>query len=89
VNGNFWGAIPYEGKYDAFGLATMEYNPETKQILSPRYWVNPLFNFSQVNYISKIKAGEQSRWIVLTGEGKLLSVSTSDEKTVLANKSQH
>ena len=86
VNGNFWGAIPYEGKYDALGLATLEFNPKTKKFLQPRYWVNSVFNFSEVNYMRKIKSGRESRWIVLTGEGKLLSVSDGNKKPVLAKK---
>lgn len=86
VNGNYWGAIPYEGRYDALGLATMEYSVEKKQFLQPRYWINPQFNFSEISLIRKVKAGNQSRWIVLTSEGKLLSVSPTDEKSVLAKK---
>ena len=84
VNGNFWGAIPYEGKYDALGLATIEYNVEKKQFLQPLYWVNSLINFSEISYIRKINAGKQSHWIVLTSEGKLLSVSYADKESVLA-----
>lgn len=74
IAGNFWGAIPYEGRYDAVGLATMEYNRKKREFLSPRYWVNPLFNFSEVIYLRNIKAGKKSSWIVVTGDGKLLRV---------------
>lgn len=86
VNGNFWGVIPFEGKYDAVGLATLEYSSSKKAFLPPRYWVNPLFNFSEISFISKIRAGNRSNWIVLTSEGKLLSVSETKTPSVLAKK---
>jgi hypothetical protein len=75
IGGNFWGAIPYEGRYDALGLATLEYNAAAKQFLPPRYWINPLVNFSEISYMRKIRAGKKDIWIVLTGDGKLLQVS--------------
>ena len=79
IGGNFWGAIPYEGKYDALGLATLEYNPAGKQFLQPRYWINPRFNFSEISHMHKIKNGQNESWILLTAEGKLLIVH-SDKK---------
>ena len=86
VNGNFWGVIPFEGKYDALGLATLEYNIEKKQFLPPKYWVNSLFNFNEISFMSKLKGSNKPTWIILTSEGKLLSVSEKDLKPVLANK---
>ena len=86
VNGNFWGVIPFEGKYDALGLATLEYNKEKKQFLQPKYWVNSLFNFNEISFMSKLKGSNKLTWIILTSEGKLLSVSEKDLKPVLANK---
>jgi len=79
IGGNFWGVIPYEGKYDALGLATLEYSPADKQFLQPLYWINPRFNFSEISYMHKIKNGQKESWILLTGEGKLLIVH-SDKK---------
>ncbi|MBC7745970.1 MAG: VCBS repeat-containing protein, partial [Flavobacterium sp.] len=86
VNGNFWGVIPFEGKYDALGLATMEYSTEKKQFLPPKYWVNSLFNFNELSFITKLNDKGACRWIVLTSEGKLLSVSTAENKTLYATK---
>ena len=86
INGNYWGAIPYEGRYDALGLVTLEYNKAEGRFLQPCYWVNSEFNFDEVNYIQKMRAGKQSRWVVLTGDGKLLSVSETNRKLILAKK---
>ncbi len=74
ISGNFGGAIPYEGRYDALGLATLEYSHVKKQFLQPRYWINSSFNFSEISYIHEFKAGKKGAWIVLTGDGKLLRV---------------
>jgi hypothetical protein len=84
VNGNFWGVIPFEGKYDALGLATLEYSASRKGFLPPRYWVNSLFNFNEISFISKVKSGNDFSWIILTSEGKLISVSEEEKKTFLA-----
>jgi enediyne biosynthesis protein E4 len=73
INGNFWGVIPYEGKYDALGLASTRY--ANGKFSSPEYWINPLLNFQELTFLQLIKAGEQSRWLVLTYEGKLLMLS--------------
>ncbi|HUH32512.1 MAG TPA: VCBS repeat-containing protein, partial [Daejeonella sp.] len=84
INGNYWGAIPYEGRYDALGLATLEYNADQKKFSDPVYWINSQINFSEISYIKKVKSGNKNRWIVLTSEGKLLSVSKIDKKNLLA-----
>lgn len=86
VNGNFWGAIPYEGKYDALGLVTLAYDAASKQLIQPRYWVNSQFNFNEISFIRKLKGAKKDSWLVLTGEGKLLSVAESGSQVILANK---
>ncbi len=84
INGNFWGAIPFEGKYDALGLAILEYNTSSKSFLPPKYWVNSFFNFNEISFISKLNPNKESNWIILTSEGKLLNVSIINSKAVLA-----
>jgi hypothetical protein len=86
INGNFSGVIPYEGRYDAVGLATLEYDKKAKGFLAPRYWVNPQINFSQINFITKVRSGRENRWVILTAEGNLMSVSVGDLKPVLSGK---
>ncbi|NEU08511.1 VCBS repeat-containing protein [Flavihumibacter sp. R14] len=84
INGNYWGCIPYEGKYDALGLASLEYDRKGNSFSKPRYWVNPNFAFNDVNTLLKIKTPKASRWILLTNEGKLLSVSMASKASLLA-----
>jgi hypothetical protein len=87
LNGSFWGCIPYEGKYDALGLASLEYDGKGQVFSKPRYWVNPDYNFNNVSIILKVKDPKGSRWIVLTDEGKLLSVSMAGKTSLLAKTS--
>ena len=72
INGNFWGAVPYEGKYDALGLATLKYNKETKQFNNPEYWVNANLNFNEINYFKALKNGN---YLALTNAGKLYIIN--------------
>ncbi len=74
VNGNFFGVIPYEGRYDVLGLATLRYNADKKSFALPQYWINPQLNFQEINFIQSIKNGSTTNWLVLTAEGKLLVV---------------
>jgi hypothetical protein len=74
INGNFWGAVPYEGKYDALGLATLKYNKEKKHFNEPTYWVNPALNFSEINFLKALKNGN---YLALTNAGKLLVIDAS------------
>ena len=84
INGSYWGTIPYEGKYDALGLATLEYDRNNKRLLQPRYWVNAEFSLTGVDRLIKVASPKTNRWIVLTNDGKLLSVSPANENPVLA-----
>lgn len=75
LNGNFWGVVPYEGKYDALGLVTMHYDKQTKQLSLPEYWVNPLFNFQEMTAPQLVKTAAGESYVVVTYEGKLLLIS--------------
>lgn len=74
INGNFWGVVPYEGKYDALGLAGLSYDATRKQFDSPVYWVNPALNFQEVTYLHPIKTKGKTAMLVMTYEGKLFVV---------------
>ena len=74
VSGNFEGVIPYEGKYDALGLADLSYKPQQKQFNAPNYWVNASFNFQEVTYLHSIKTKNTSAMLMMTYEGKLFLV---------------
>ena len=74
INGNFWGVIPYEGKYDALGLAGLNYDAKRKQFGKPVYWVNPAFNFKEVTYLHSIKTKNKTAMLMMTYEGKLFIV---------------
>ncbi|MXV53190.1 RNA-binding protein [Pedobacter sp. HMF7647] len=76
VNGNFWGVVPYEGKYDALGLAMLSYDKGRKAFGKIEYWTNPLFNFQEITYLKQIKLGDKRQaWLATTYEGKLLLVT--------------
>ena len=75
LNGNFWGVVPYEGKYDALGLVTLHYNRQTKKMSSPQYWVNPLFNFQEMTTPQAIKTAAGSSFVAATYEGTLLLIT--------------
>lgn len=75
LNGNFWGVVPYEGKYDALGLVTAHYNKQTKSISLPQYWVNPLFNFQEMTAPQLIKTALGTSFVVATYDGKLLLIT--------------
>ncbi len=75
INGNFWGVVPYEGKYDALGLAGLNYNAKRKQFTTPVYWVNPAFNFQEITYLHSIKTKGTTALLMMTYEGKLLLVN--------------
>jgi hypothetical protein len=75
LNGNFWGVVPYEGKYDALGLVTIHYDKQTKQLSLPEYWVNPLFNFQEMTAPQLVKTAAGESYVLVTYEGKLLLIS--------------
>ncbi|MEX8549379.1 MAG: FG-GAP repeat domain-containing protein [Mucilaginibacter sp.] len=74
INGNFWGVIPFEGKYDALGLAGLNYDSKQKQFSAPNYWVSPAFNFEEVTYLYPIKTKNITSMLLMTYDGKLLLV---------------
>ena len=74
VNGNFNGVVPYEGKYDALGLALMDYSPQNKKFLNPRYLINPLLNSQEITFIKPIKSRSATNYLICTYEGKLILV---------------
>jgi hypothetical protein len=75
LNGNFWGVVPYEGKYDALGMVTMHYDKQRKQLSQPEYWVNPLFNFQEMTAPQPVKTSSGEGYIIVTYDGKLLLVT--------------
>lgn len=77
VNGNFSGVIPYEGRYDAGGLMSIQYDPVNGKFSNPQYWNNPLFNFQQMEFIEPLRQGAEASWIALTYDGRLLKLSES------------
>lgn len=74
INGNFSGVIPYEGKYDAVGLMTIRYDRNRGAFGKPKYWVNPLFNFEHLEVMKPLKQSGGAGWLIITYDGKLLSV---------------
>ncbi|MET3979371.1 hypothetical protein ABIB62_001957 [Mucilaginibacter sp. UYP25] len=75
INGNFWGVVPYEGKYDALGLVTAHYDKSTKQFSPPQYWLNPLLNSQEITALQSIKVSGADAFIVTTYNGKLILVT--------------
>ncbi|MDP9081084.1 MAG: VCBS repeat-containing protein [Bacteroidota bacterium] len=72
INGNFWGVVPYEGKYDALGLATLGYDRQHKDFKIPEYWVNTAFNFQEVTFMQQVKQQHGNSYLMVTYDGKLL-----------------
>ena len=72
INANFWGAVPYEGKYDALGLATLKFNTQKKHFNGPIYWINSALNFSEINFLKALKNGN---YLALTNTGNLLIIN--------------
>jgi len=75
LNGNFWGVVPYEGKYDALGLLNMHYDKRTRQLSQPVYWVNPSFNFQELNYLSPIVQAAGNAYLAMTYDGRLILIN--------------
>ncbi len=80
ISGNFSGVIPYEGKYDALGIATLELNKAKNQFLSPQYWVNPSINFEEIEFIKPFKNNSKFNWLMMTYDGKVFMVSDRSVK---------
>ncbi|TWR29439.1 VCBS repeat-containing protein [Mucilaginibacter pallidiroseus] len=75
LSGNFWGVVPYEGKYDALGLVTTHYDPKTKQLAMPDYWINSMLNAQELTHLYPYKGGSKQGFAVVTYEGKLMLVT--------------
>ncbi|MCO5945735.1 FG-GAP repeat domain-containing protein [Mucilaginibacter flavidus] len=74
INGNFWGVVPYEGKYDALGLVGLNYDLGNKLFSIPEYLIHPSFNFQEITFIHQIKGANSKDLILLTYDGKLMLV---------------
>ncbi|MDN3549978.1 FG-GAP repeat domain-containing protein [Mucilaginibacter aquaedulcis] len=75
LNGNFWGVIPYEGKYDAMGLMNMRYNKQLGGFMAPEYLINGAFNFQEFTNVIPVKNSGGKSYIVLTYDGRLMQVN--------------
>nr|WP_082855758.1 VCBS repeat-containing protein [Mucilaginibacter sp. L294] len=72
LNGNFWGVVPYEGKYDALGLVTTHYDKRTKQLAMPEYWLNAMLNPQEITHLYPYKTATGTSFIITTYDGKLM-----------------
>lgn len=83
ISGNFSGVIPYEGKYDAMGIANLEYNKSKKQFLNPQYWINPVVNFEEIEFMRPLRSRSNFNWLIMTYDGKVfvLAEKQGDLKT--------
>ncbi|AYL95672.1 FG-GAP repeat domain-containing protein [Mucilaginibacter celer] len=75
LNGNFWGVVPYEGKYDALGIVSLGYDKKQKQFKASNYFVNSAFNGQELTYLAPIKNGKPGSCVVVTYDGRILLVS--------------
>ena len=72
LNGNFWGVVPYEGKYDALGLVTTHYDKRTKQFAMPEYWLNAMLNSQEITHLYPYKTATGTSYVLTTYDGKLI-----------------
>lgn len=75
LNGNFWGVVPYEGKYDALGIVTARYDKRTKQFGMPQYWVNPVLNFQEISGLHQLKTANGEAFVATAYDGKLVLIT--------------
>lgn len=75
VNGNFWGVVPYEGKYDALGLTELRFDDKQKNIANPMYWLNAATNSQEITYLKEVKSVNSASYIVMTYDGRLLKLT--------------
>jgi len=76
LNGNFWGVVPYEGKYDALGLAGLHYNKQQKQFDTPTYYVNGAINSQEITYLAPVKtATNLNNYLAVTYDGRVMLLS--------------
>jgi hypothetical protein len=74
LNGNFWGVVPYEGKYDAMGLVGLRYDKQQGDFSAPEYLINGAFNFQEFTEVMPVKNSGDKSFIVLTYDGRLMQV---------------
>jgi len=74
LNGNFWGVVPYEGKYDALGLVGLRYNKQQGDFSAPEYLVNGAFNFQEFTEVIPVKNPGGKSYIIVTYDGRLMQV---------------
>jgi hypothetical protein len=72
LNGNFWGVVPYEGKYDALGIVTAHFNKRTKQLSAPEYWLNDMLNPQEITHLYPYKSANDNSFVVTTYDGRLV-----------------
>jgi hypothetical protein len=75
LNGNFWGVVPYEGKYDALGLVTTHYDKRTKQFSMPEYWLNDMLNSQEITHLYLYKTAAGTSYVITTYDGKLMMLT--------------
>lgn len=75
LNGNFWGVVPYEGKYDALGLVELHYNKNNKAFSNPDYLVNASFNFQELGNVVPLKAITPNTYLIVTYDGRLMVIN--------------
>ncbi|SEM61435.1 Repeat domain-containing protein [Mucilaginibacter gossypiicola] len=75
LNGNFWGVVPYEGKYDALGLVTLRYNKNNGVFENPAYLVNSSFNFQELSNVTPLKTVNLNSYLIVTYDGRLMLVN--------------
>lgn len=74
INGNFWGVVPYEGKYDALGLAALSWNASRKNLNNPVYWTNAQFDFEELTWLRQVKRGSKTGYVAVTYDGRLFAI---------------
>ncbi|MBS7563004.1 VCBS repeat-containing protein [Mucilaginibacter sp. Bleaf8] len=74
-NGNFFGVIPFEGRYDALGLASATFNTKTQTFSAPTYWVNSQINFQELASLQPVKNKDKKNLLAVTYDGRLVLFS--------------
>ncbi|WP_454802278.1 FG-GAP repeat domain-containing protein [Mucilaginibacter phyllosphaerae] len=72
LNGNFWGVVPYEGKYDALGLVTTHFDKQSGQLSAPEYWLNDMLNPQEIDHLYPYKTLTGNSFVLTTYDGRLM-----------------
>ncbi|MCJ8208729.1 VCBS repeat-containing protein [Mucilaginibacter sp. RS28] len=75
MSGNFWGVIPYEGKYDALGLVVAGYNGQQRTFSQPQYLINSAINFEELADLQPVNNGTKKGCIAVTYSGKVVLIT--------------